>query len=381
MMASLLLWQQPAASAPDFQVHQPVIACVDAKATYALTDRKRAARHSPQWLIKVQRLGRCFTIQPEEHWERISRLGDLVLMRRTPPQPGLPPLYFRADAPIAAPPVADDSTIRPSQVMSPPVLEAPSWAARTPTPYPDDTITRIQLGSLPPPSAIAAEPAIAPIPPAAGPMEPAAASVSPGSSAAYAYGIGFAAAILLTIGLLAIVALLIRGLLLWSPKRAPPKPLLHEDMLPPVPVRVTSRTQNVVRWSLPLTASPNMLQPAGQPSLPEGWLSDEEIDAQRRCALMLRDAGWDAYIRPSSDRRPADVVASRGGRVMALRCLPAGVLVDEQAIEEVCVARERERADLAVIVSNAIYTERARQLAAHIGIDLLDENQLGPFIS
>lgn len=368
---AFLLWQPLAASALVLQVHQPVVACVDAKATYALTDRKHAARSSSRWRARVQRRGRCFTIQPEEQWERISSIGGLVLMRRTPPQPGLPPLYFRADAAAVKSRVAEDPPFQPSQAVSPPVLQAPSWAARTPTPQPGDIIMQVRLEPLPPFAA-------------AGPAEPAAAALPmpPGSSTAY--GIGFAAAILMTIGLLATLALLVRELLLWSPKRTQPampqKLLLQEVARLPEPVRATPRIRDVVRWSLPLAASPNRLQPAGQPSAPQGWLPDDESDAQRRCARMLRDAGWDACILPSSDHQPADVVARRGGRVMALRCLPAGVLVDEQAIEGVCVARERERADLAVIVSGAVYTDGARQLAAHIGIDLLDESQLRSFI-
>jgi hypothetical protein len=43
------------------------------------------------------------------------------------------------------------------------------------------------------------------------------------------------------------------------------------------------------------------------------------------------------------------------------------------------MARERERADVAVIVSSAMHTPGARHLAAQAGIDLLHEDDLRAF--
>ena len=95
--------------------------------------------------------------------------------------------------------------------------------------------------------------------------------------------------------------------------------------------------------------------------------------------MLLRKVGWHASIQPVSGRRHASIIAHRGGRLMVLHCLPATVPVDEQSVEESCMAREREQADLAVIVSNAGYTASARQLAARIGVDLLHEDELRAF--
>ena len=165
---------------------------------------------------------------------------------------------------------------------------------------------------------------------------------------------------------LAALALLAR-LLLRSPKPAP-VPQEAPWLGVPTPPRPVIALRPVA--SPPVA----MLQPVGSRAV---WPGEDETDPRLQCAVLLREAGWDVSSRAPG--RGPDLIARRRGRVVALRCLPASAVVDEQAVETACVARERVRADLAVIVSNARCTSDARQLASRIGVDLLREDQLGAF--
>ena len=94
------------------------------------------------------------------------------------------------------------------------------------------------------------------------------------------------------------------------------------------------------------------LQPARAAAAP-GALADYKS----RCVSMLRLAGWDARTRPPGGNREPDVIARRGARLLALQCHVSSEPVDVQAVEDACLAREKQRSDLAAIVSRSRYTE------------------------
>ncbi len=423
-MMLLMAWNEPAASAPDAQQIKPVIACVDARATYVLTDRQRVARHTARWRNNVERLGRCFTIRPGAHWERIFSFGGLALMRRTPPEPGLPPLYFRIDMPpgpvsagdgqVSSSPSSSSSSRDPvaprAVIAAKPTPTRLSKPSRTASQVPIVAKDEIRVEPLPPlvPSPATAGSAATPLDPAL-PVQPAPAHPETNSpDSGHGYAVGFALVIFLITLLLAAMALLLRFLLRWSPDQARPvipirAPMLSRPALTgqgavqrprPIISRIRPSLQrlpglqrspdlqhSVVRRPAPAAIMPGMLQPAGLPPVSEIWPAEDEIDIQRHfAALLLREAGWDARIHSRPGQRQADVVALREGRIMVLRCLPDEVLVDEQAVEEVCIAREREQADVAVILSSAAVTAGARQLAVQTGVDLLHESELRDFV-
>ncbi len=124
-------------------------------------------------------------------------------------------------------------------------------------------------------------------------------------------------------------------------------------------------------------------EPAGADMLPVMTLTAPApgalADYKSRCASMLRLAGWDARTKLPGGLREPDVVARRGAHLLALQCHLSPDPVDVQAVEDACLARERQRSDLAAIVSRSRYTEAARQLADRTGIVLLHDHELASF--
>jgi restriction system protein len=441
------------ALASSIQVDRPVLACVDPRAALALTARNAVERHGARWWAIVARRGRCFNIPPGERWEQIHGVGGMLLMRRVPPQPGVPPLYFRAASLFGASETADDAALPRADGSAAPVLQPPGQAARTPVQSGDGTASGILTEPLPAPATALASPSAATPPAAPGSgmlpasqdrgrppanvlasqafgspaslpptsrrqMPGAAAAGTPASGAAAAvpdeaapgadtlspdvsvaaergYAIGFAIAIVLIVVLLTGFALLLRELLrrpadpenasdreadpIREPRLRPPPPVVPQSIAsPPLAARPPPP---LARRPAPDPAA--LLQTAGQPREPArsepNWQAEDEAVAHLRSLAVLREVGWNATVRSDPDGPYTDVVAWRRGRAMTLRCLPDHVPIDEQAVEEACLTRERERADLGVILSNAVFTPAARQLAAQMGIDLVHEDELRAF--
>jgi hypothetical protein len=92
LTALILLTSAPAASADYYHVRHATYACVDPQATSALDP---ASRHAAL-PSTIRRQGRCFWVRPREHWQQVSHpTHSLWLLRRKPPHPGEPPLYFK----------------------------------------------------------------------------------------------------------------------------------------------------------------------------------------------------------------------------------------------------------------------------------------------
>ncbi len=98
-----------------------------------------------------------------------------------------------------------------------------------------------------------------------------------------------------------------------------------------------------------------------------------------RCVDRLRDAGWVTRTRFSAGKARPHVVAHHNGLVMSLQCHASPLPVDVAAVEGACRARKRQQSDVAAIVSDAPFTEAARQLAQRTGIMLLREEELASF--
>ncbi|GCE79827.1 restriction endonuclease [Komagataeibacter oboediens] len=135
--ACLLLCLPASASAAGlFSAVHPTLACGDDAILRTLSDRTISTQQSPAWRRTLMRQGDCHNVTPDIRWEKIANRNGLPLMRRVPPVPGLPPLYFMTGeiAPIAPGPtvaVASEDRTPPRTPIAPPAPVAPM--ADTPT--------------------------------------------------------------------------------------------------------------------------------------------------------------------------------------------------------------------------------------------------------
>jgi HJR/Mrr/RecB family endonuclease len=93
------------------------------------------------------------------------------------------------------------------------------------------------------------------------------------------------------------------------------------------------------------------------------------------CALLLRDAGWQAHKTARRDQG-VDVIAALRGTKVAIQCKMYTHPVGNRAVQEVVAGRLHYGADMAVVVSTAPYTYAARELAASTRVLLLHHDQL-----
>ncbi|MCE2575133.1 restriction endonuclease [Komagataeibacter sp. FNDCR2] len=105
--ACLLMCLSASANAAGlFGATHPTLACGDDAVLRALSAPAPAGMQTPTARATLIRQGNCHTVTPDTRWEKIANRNGLPLMRRVPPEPGLPPLYFMTGeiAPLPAAP-------------------------------------------------------------------------------------------------------------------------------------------------------------------------------------------------------------------------------------------------------------------------------------
>jgi restriction system protein len=103
------------------------------------------------------------------------------------------------------------------------------------------------------------------------------------------------------------------------------------------------------------------------------------IEYELYCAEALRRGGWDARLTTATGDQGTDIIAERGGKRVVVQCKFYSKPVGNKAVQEAAAARLHERADQAIVVSNAAYTKAARQLAGTTGVILLHHDDLVTF--
>lgn len=102
-------------------------------------------------------------------------------------------------------------------------------------------------------------------------------------------------------------------------------------------------------------------------------------DYEMHCALLLRQAGWDANHMGKSGDQGTDVLARSGRLTLVVQCKLYSGSVGNDAVQQVIAARAFQRAQIAVVVSNQRYTRSARALAASSSVYLLHHSDLPSF--
>jgi restriction system protein len=103
------------------------------------------------------------------------------------------------------------------------------------------------------------------------------------------------------------------------------------------------------------------------------------IQYEQYCAQTLQEVGWNAQLTKATGDQGTDIIAERDGRRIVVQCKFYSSPVGNKAVQEAAAARLHERADQAIVVSNATYTNAARQLAGTTGVILLHHDDLASF--
>jgi restriction system protein len=97
---------------------------------------------------------------------------------------------------------------------------------------------------------------------------------------------------------------------------------------------------------------------------------------ERYCAAEMRKAGWTASVTKAVGGQAIDVVAKKDHVRLLLKCKWYTRPVGSNVVQDIDAARGHEVGEIAAVVSNAGYTDAARQLAAANRVLLLHHADL-----
>jgi HJR/Mrr/RecB family endonuclease len=100
------------------------------------------------------------------------------------------------------------------------------------------------------------------------------------------------------------------------------------------------------------------------------------IEFEARCSEVLKKQGWTTRLTKSSGDQGVDIVAERNGITLVFQCKLYNNPVGNKAVQEAHAGKDFFNADLGIVVSNAAFTQSARELAASLKIILLHHSQL-----
>lgn len=102
----------------------------------------------------------------------------------------------------------------------------------------------------------------------------------------------------------------------------------------------------------------------------------DPIQYEHHCADLLRNSGWDTRVTQASSDQGIDVIASYGNIKAVLQCKKYSQPVGNAAVQEIIAGKQFEQAHVAAVVSNATFTQSAKQLANATGVFLLHHSEL-----
>lgn len=94
------------------------------------------------------------------------------------------------------------------------------------------------------------------------------------------------------------------------------------------------------------------------------------------CCKLLDAYGWTTWLTPPSGDKGVDIVASKDGLKVAIQCKNYQSPVGTKAVQEIIAGCQYEKADHAVVVSEAEYSRQAIDLASSVGVLLLKSSDL-----
>lgn len=99
-------------------------------------------------------------------------------------------------------------------------------------------------------------------------------------------------------------------------------------------------------------------------------------DYETFCADRLNQAGWLTSLTKASGDQGVDIIAIGYGLRVVCQCKFYTSPVGNKAVQEAVAARLYERANFAVVISNAAYTQSAETLARTTGTILIHHDDI-----
>jgi len=111
----------------------------------------------------------------------------------------------------------------------------------------------------------------------------------------------------------------------------------------------------------------------------EAEASDEPVNGhefEHHVMRKLKEHGWNVRHTGKSGDQGADIIAERESQIYAIQCKFSTYPISNSAIQEAHAGRGFHRAKFAAVVTNSEFTRSAKQLAASIGVDLINARDL-----
>jgi HJR/Mrr/RecB family endonuclease len=103
------------------------------------------------------------------------------------------------------------------------------------------------------------------------------------------------------------------------------------------------------------------------------------IEFEHYCADILKAHGWQVRVTQASGDQGIDVIGKYNNKTVAFQCKKYSNPVGNKAVQEIIAGKQFINADMAAVVTNATYTESAKQLANATNVYLLHYSELKYF--
>ena len=103
------------------------------------------------------------------------------------------------------------------------------------------------------------------------------------------------------------------------------------------------------------------------------------IQFEHYFAEILRSNRWNTRVTQASGDQGINIIATRGNVKAVFQCKKYSQPVGNGEVQEIVAGKQYDQADIAAVVSNAMFTPSAKQLAGTTGVHLLHYSELQGF--
>ncbi len=102
----------------------------------------------------------------------------------------------------------------------------------------------------------------------------------------------------------------------------------------------------------------------------------DPYDFERKCAELLKKYGWEAMTTKKSGDQGADIIATKGGKSVAIQCKLYSKPVGNKAVQEALSGKLYNSVGYAAVVASNGFTYSAKKLAQKTDVVLLTSSSL-----